>query len=199
MTSDSREPAPERITPVSLLMKSLLQIALASCSLALVSANEPGFVRTYQPLGGMANGTIHIVPVMCISMYAFSDDEKSLPISFISAPYIPPSDNKAGNVNQAKEAGISFGIRHDDPKAPQIILSVESLPDDTESANKFNNTSEVVFTASLECLRLCTPPKLKNAAVVLSTKAADKGWLELLLGKYNKHNKDLPFYPTPKS
>ena len=182
-------------------MKSLLQIALVSCSVALAGASEPGFVRTYQPLGGMANGTIRVESVICISRHAFNDDDKSLPMRFISEPYLPPSDTmlKQQNVNQAKEAGISFGISYKNPEAPQIILSVENLPDDNESANKFNNTREALFTASLECLRLCTPDKLKDVTVVLSTKFADKAWLEEIIRKYNKHKKDLPFYSIPKS
>jgi hypothetical protein len=131
---------------------------------------------------------------MCVSRQAYSDDDHTLPISYISAPYTPPGNADLKNINLAADAGVEFSVSHEYPKHPRIILQVESLPDDDGSANKFNNTREVVFTAILECLRLCVPEDLKDASVVLATKSKDKVWLEQIIQKYNKHKKSLPFY-----
>jgi len=180
-------------------MKMLLSLSLAALLVDCAVASEPGFVRTYQPLGGLANGTVHVESVMCVSRNAYSDDDHTLPMSYISAPYTPPGDADLKNINLAADAGVEFAVSREDPKHPQIILQLESLPDEDGSANKFNNTREVVFTAILECLRLCVPEDLKDASVVLATNSKDKVWLEQIIQKYNKHNKSLPFYSIEKS
>jgi hypothetical protein len=180
-------------------MQSYLALGLGVFLLDCSIASEPGFVRTYQPLGGLANGTIHVESVMCVSRQAYNDDDHTLPISYISAPYTPPGNADLQNVNIASDAGLHFRVSYDDPKAPKIILEVESLPDDDKSVGKFNNTRETVFTAALECLRLCTSAKLKDAPVLLVTKSKERTWLEQIIQKYNKHKKEVPFYAIPKS
>lgn len=180
-------------------MKTLLSLGLAAFLVDCAVASEPGFVRTYQPLGGLANGTVHVESVTCVSRNAYSDDDLILPISYISAPYTPPGDAGLENVNLAADAGVQFVVSHEDPKHPRIILLVESLPDEDGGADKFNNTRDTVFMACLECLRLCVPEKLKDAPVVLVTKSKDRVWLEQIIEKYNKHKKSLPFYSIEKS
>jgi hypothetical protein len=180
-------------------MKSLFSLSLAVILIDCAFASEPGFVRTYQPLGGLANGTIHVEPVICVSRNAYSDDDRSLPMSFISAPYTPPGDADVKNINLAAVAGVEFVVSREDPKHAKIVFQVESLPDDRASAQKYNNTREVVFTAILECLRLCVPEELKDASLVLATESKDKAWLEQIIDNYNKHNKTLPFYNFEKN
>lgn len=179
-------------------MKTLILFLAVGFLLGPAKGSEPGFVKTYQPLDGLANEEVHVEPVICVSSHAYSDDDHTLAMAFISRPNTPPNDLHGipVNINLASEIGLTFAVRHIDSEASQIVLSFEPpSADDTGTGEEFRRTRKAIFTASLECLRLCAPANLKSASVIISTKSTDKEWLVEIAGRYNRHKKDAPFHP----
>jgi hypothetical protein len=57
-----------------------------------------------------------------------------------------------------------------------------------------SRTKENVIRACLECLRLCTPPKLKSTPVTLKCDDTDKEWLMKIVTEFNTSDRSKPFF-----
>ena len=175
-------------------MKTQQMLLLALMIPCFVGASEPGFVLTHQPLGGLANGTIRVTPVLGVSKYAYSDDHGVQAICLIHKAYKPPSDldHPAGDHNLASVFGIRFTLTYQPDARPNVFLDASALI--AEDTRRQETRLEVV-RATLECLRLSTPAALRDDAVLLKAKEEDRIWLAGLLAEYNNHDKRKPFHP----
>jgi hypothetical protein len=175
-------------------MKTLIAFLLCAAG-CVARASEPGFVATYQPLGGVPGGDVLIERVMCVSKYAFSDDTKTAPITLIHKAYSPPTDTGAsGDYNLASKVGLEFRVDWALPDQPKFVLDASKLATKTKVLEVTSLDRELVVLVCLECLRRCTPAKLMDVEVILIAKDADKPDLEKIVQKYNKHKKDSPFF-----
>ena len=157
-------------------------------------ASEPGFVLTHQPLGNLANGDICVTAVLGVSKYAYSDDYGTQAINLIHKPYNPPCDldEPSGDHNLASTFKIRFAITYQADATPSVVLDASGII--AEDSRRMESRIDVV-RATLECLRLSTPPALRKAAITLKAKKEDGLWLAPLVADYNKHDKSKPFYP----
>ena len=176
-------------------MKNLVAILLFIAG-SLAFASEPGFVTSFQPLGRMAGNDLRIAQVTCISKWAFSDDDRTVPIYLIHRPFHPPTDTdaKSHNCNLASVVGLTFKVDSTLRDELKIVLDASSLKTEKETLEVAGVDRELVIMASLECLRRCTPHKLKNLKVIVIAKDEDKQAVEKIVQNFNQHDKATPFF-----
>ncbi len=57
-----------------------------------------------------------------------------------------------------------------------------------------SHSKENVVRACMECLRLCTPPRLKNTPVTLKCGDTDKEWLTKIVTEFNASDRSKVFF-----
>jgi hypothetical protein len=150
---------------------------------------------TYQPLDAFTKSEIEIVSVTCLHWYANSSSSS---VDLIGVRNVPPSDNPEEaneDLNLASVCGVGFSTSD---------LGLEQEPLQlTLDATKFNvpkryssHAKEDIIRACLECLRLCTPEKLKNTPVTLKCGDADHEWLAKIVAEFNASDRSKVFFPA---
>ena len=176
----------------SLLLSFLL--TLSACSFTF--AGESGLTVTYQPLDGLASGTIHIAQVTCHDWYRLGGGATQIPL--ISAPNVPPTNNPkeaTQDLNLASLSGLKF--RTSDLGGSSITAHSVTL-DATHFKVPPNagHPREDLVRASLECLRLCLPEKLQQTPLTLECREADQPWLTQIVADFNSKDRAKVFF-TP--
>jgi hypothetical protein len=160
-------------------------------------AGESSLTVTYQPLDGLGSGSIHIAQVTCHDWYSHSGQTTQL--GLISAPNVPPTNNRkeaTENLNLASVCGLGFGSS--DLGDTKATLELTMVATGFNVPERFGHPREDIIRASLECLRLCLPERLKKTAVTLTCREADKPWMEKIVSEFNAHDRTKVFF-TPMS
>lgn len=184
LVSGWRTLTPEKMKFLYTIM-ALLALAHAT------QAGESSLTITYQPLDGLGAGRIFVHPVTCHDWYSSSGQATA--IGLISAPNIPPTNNKQAteDLNLASVCGVKFYTS--DLGHPKAALSV------TMDCRKFlipkrsGYPRKEIIRACLECLRRCLPDKLLKTRVTLKATEVDLNWMRPIIEKFNEHDRSKPF------
>jgi hypothetical protein len=80
-----------------------------------------------------------------------------------------------------------------DPKAPlQLILDASAF----DVSKGFGLPREDIVRASLECLRLCLPEKLRGTPVTLKSSDTDTLWMSTIVSEFNTHDRNKVFFTS---
>ena len=135
-------------------MKTLAAFVALCLATASSSASEPGWIETYQPLGGLADGGIHVAPVTCIAKFASTDDYGILPMMAVAWPNRPPNDadfDKDRNV--ASAGGLKIDMTYGEKGGvTSIVLDASGMAEGRD-----NDRVRESVMGLLECLRRVTP------------------------------------------
>jgi hypothetical protein len=161
-------------------------------SVRVAIAGESALTTTYQPLDGLGSGEVTVVQVTCHHWHAGSAGST---VDLIHVRNVPPTDNPKGakeDLNLASRCGLAFSTNDlgDDETAPMILLDALSF-DESKSGGY---PKEDIIRASLECLRLCLPEKLKSTKITLKCRDEDKDWLSKIVAEFDSAPRDKPFY-----
>ena len=155
-------------------------------------AGESALTTTYQPLDGLGSGRIAIVPVTCHHWYSHS---ASSAVDLIATRNVPPTDNPAEahkDLNLASVCGVKFTTSDLGAQGVTPMITMDAsgfiLP------KRFAHPKEEIIRASLECLRLCIPEKLRTTPVTLKCKDADKEWISKIVSEFNVQPRTKVFY-----
>ena len=170
----------------------LLHAIIALIALTLpTQAGESSLTITYQPLDGLGAGRIFVHSVTCHDWYSSSGQATA--IGLISAPNIPPANNKNAteDLNLASVCGVNFFTSDlGDPKAaPGITMDCTQFV----VPKRFGYPRQEIVRACLECLRRCLPDTLLKTPVTLKATKIDMIWMKLILEEFNEHDRSKPF------
>lgn len=171
---------------------AILFAILALAAAPRLSAGESALTVTHQPLDGLGAERIVISQVTCHDWFGHGGGSS---VELISAPNVPPTNNPkeaSQNLNLASLCGLSFAASDlGDPDAPlKLTLNATKLA----FPKNFGYAKEDFIRASLECLRLSLPAKLRKTPLTLEASASNKAWLEPLVREFNAHNRGKVFY-----
>jgi len=145
-------------------MKRLLFLSLLFVRCAL--GGESSLTVTYQPLDGLGSGAIHISQVTCHDW--FSHSGQATQIGLISAPNVPPTNNRkeaTEDLNLASICGLRFYAS--DICDPKAALELTMDASKFVVSRRFDHPREDIVRACLECLRRCLPDKLLKTPIAL--------------------------------
>ena len=178
-------------------MNHALFISVLIAMTLAVWGGESALTITYQPLDGLGSGEITISQVTCHDWNSHSG--LATAIGLISVPNVPPTNNPAKatvNLNLASVCGVYFSAS--DIGDPRAALGLTLDASKFTIPKMYELPREDIIRASLECLRLCLPDKLRETPVMLEAAASDKEWLSKIVGEFNAHDRRKVFY-TPRN
>lgn len=171
-------------------MKPSKSIIMLLVTVLPLFGGESTLTTTYQPLDGLASGTITIAQVTCHDWYAFSGQPTA--IGLISAPNIPPTNNPKlakENLNLASVCGIHF-ICSDIDTSGGLTLDAS----DFVVPKRFAYPRDQIIRACLECLRRCIPAKLRGTPVTVVASDENKTWIGKIVNEFNVHDRNDVFF-----